>query len=172
MTPGNNGVLDENGHFQIRGIVGLVLFRNGMFPPGLGVKSVRLDGADITDQPYDSSNGDASGLEIVIAEMAEIHGTARNARGEPMKDFKVALYPAGVKPSLRTQRFMATATADPAGHFQIPNLPEGEYLIVAVESFDRGEEWDPAFQQKVLPAAKRFAVKEGQTVTVDAPYVE
>ena len=67
---------------------------------------------------------------------------------------------------------MRTGSADPNGRFQFIQLPAGEYLGVAVESFEQGEEWDPAFQQRVLPAARRFTLKEGQTLTIELPYVE
>ena len=67
---------------------------------------------------------------------------------------------------------MRTGGADPNGRFQFIQMPAGEYLGVAVESFEQGEEWDPAFQQRVLPAARRFTLKEGQTLTIELPYVE
>ena len=67
---------------------------------------------------------------------------------------------------------MSTGTADPNGRFHIFRLPAGEYLGVAVDSFERGQEWDPAFQQRVLPSARRFALKEGQSLTIELPYVE
>ena len=171
FTP-NNGVTDDSGRFQIRGVVGQVLFRPMISPPNLVLKSVTLNGVDITDRPYDTNNGDAVDLEIIVAEQAQVNGTARNARGDLVKDFKVALYPAAAQPGVLMMRFMHSATADPTGRFLINRLPAGEYVGVAVESFERGAEWDPAFQRRVLPGAKRFAIKEGQTLTLELPYVE
>jgi hypothetical protein len=168
----NSGVLDDTGHFQLVNVLGQVLFRTNISTLNLVLKSVLLNGVDITDRPYDASNGDLSGLEITIAEQAQVTGTAKKADGSAVRDFKVALYPATMKPGPLAMRFMHTAAADPNGHFQINRLPAGEYLGVAVESFDQGQEWDPVFQQRVLPAARRFAVKEGQTLTMELPYVE
>jgi hypothetical protein len=169
--PGS-GLIDEAGRFQIRGAGGRLLFRAGALPNNLVLKSVIHNGADITDRPYDATNGDLAGLEIVIAEPAQVNGTAKNARGEPVRDFRVALFPAAARPSLLTTRFVHTGSADPSGRFQVLRLPAGEYLGVAVESFEQGQEWDPAFQQRVLPAARRFALKEGQALTIELPYVE
>lgn len=166
------GVVDAAGRFQIRDVMGQVLFRPTSLPPNLVLRSVRLNGVDITDRPYDSTNGDLSGLEIVIAEEARVAGTARNARGDAMRDYKVALFPASAPPSLLTSRYMHVATADPNGRFHVERLAPGAYLGVAVESFDQGQEWDPAFQQRVLPFARRFSVIEGQTVNVELPYLE
>ena len=171
LRPGE-GVIDENGRFQFRGVSGQVLFRPTSMPATQILKSVTLNGVDITDRPYDTSNGDVTGLEILMGEPAQINGTAKNTHGEPMRDFRVALFPAHTKPSSLTTRFMRTGSADPNGRFQFIQLPAGEYLGVAVESFEQGEEWDPAFQQRFLPAARRFTLKEGQTLTIELPYVE
>lgn len=168
----NNGVLDENGRFQTHGVVGQVLFRPQSLPASFILKSVSLNGADITDTPYDSTNGDVAGLEIVVAEQAQVTGLARNASGQAVMDYKVALFPAREKASLLTTRFMRVSSADPKGRFHLIGLPAGEYVGLAVESFEQGEEWDPAFQQRVLPSGRRFALREGETLSVELPYVE
>ena len=168
----DNGVIDDAGRFQIRDVPGQVLFRLSGLPVDLALRSVTLNGIDITDRPYDTVNGDLAGLAIVIGEPSRVNGTARNARGEPVRDFRVALFPANAKPTLLTARFVRTAGADPSGRFEVMQLPAGEYLGAAVESFEQGEEWDPAFQQRLLPAARRFTLKEGQTLTIELPYVE
>lgn len=172
MIHPTNGVIEPNGRFELRGITGNVLFRPGPLASNLVLKSVFLDGTDITDRPYNTANGELNGLEIVVAEQARLNGTARNARGEPVRDFRFALFPARAKPSQLMTRFMHTGSADPNGRFQLERLPAGEYLGVAIESLERGQEWDPAFQERVLPVARRFALKEGQTLTIDLPFVE
>lgn len=167
-----NGVIEPNGRFELRGITGRVLFRPGALGNNMVLQSVFLNGVDITDRPYDTANGDLSGLEIVIADQAQLHGTARNARGEPVREFRFALFPAHAKPSQLTTRFMHTGSADSNGRFQLDRLPAGEYLGIAVESLERGQEWDPAFQQRLLPVARRFVLQDGQTLTIDLPFVE
>jgi hypothetical protein len=171
LRPGN-GLIDEAGRFQIRDVSGPVLFRPAALPPDAVLTSVRLDGVDITDRPHDASSGDITDLEIAIGQPAEINGTARKARGEPVRDFRIALFPAHAKPSALTMRFVRTASADPNGRFLLRQLSPGEYLGAAVESFEQGEEWDPAFQQRILPAARRFTLKEGEMLTIELPYVE
>jgi protocatechuate 3,4-dioxygenase beta subunit len=168
----DNGLIDETGRFQIRDVSGQVLFRLSGLPVNLALRSVTLNGVDITDRPYDTVNGDLAGLALAIGEPSRVNGTARNARGEPVRDFRIALFPANAKPTLLTSRFVRTAGADPNGRFDVMQLPAGEYVGAAVESFEQGEEWDPALQQRLLPAARRFAVKEGQTVTIELPYLE
>jgi hypothetical protein len=168
----NNGVVGEGGRFETRGLIGQVLFRPQGLPSGFVLKSVSINGVDITDVPYDSTNGDAAGLEVTVAEQAQITGIVRNARGETVTDYKVALFPAGAKPSMLTARFLRVATADPKGRFHLEGLPAGEYVGLAVESFEQGEEWDPAFQKRALPSARRIVVREGETLAVELPFLE
>jgi hypothetical protein len=171
IRPGN-GLIDETGRFQIRDVSGPVLFRAAGLPSDAVLTSVRLNGVDITDRPHDASSGDITDVEIAIGQSAEINGTARNARGEPVRDFRIALFPAHARPSALTMRFVRIASADPNGRFLLRQLSPGEYLGAAVESFEQGEEWDPALQQRLLPAARRFTLKESQTLTIELPYVE
>jgi hypothetical protein len=149
-----------------------VLFRPFPLGGNLVLHSVSLNGADITEKPYDWNNGDLRGVEIVIGDGAHVNGVAKNARGEMVRDYRVALFPANGKPSMLTARFIHTGSADPNGRFQITRLPAGEYLGVAVESLEQGHEWDPAFHQRAGPAARRFSLKEGQTLTLELPFVE
>ena len=60
-------------------------------------------------------------------------------------------------------RFMYTTGPDQTGRFQIGRLPAGEYLGVATQPFEQWFEWDPEFQKKVKPGAKRFQLIDGET---------
>jgi hypothetical protein len=169
---GTGGTLDGGGRFQMRNAVGTVLFRVMNLPSTLVLKSVSLNGRDVTDTPYDTTDGDVTDLEITIVEPGQIAGTVRNARGEEVRDFKVILFPAGVGQGIFAVRRVRTAAADSIGRFKIGGLVAGEYSVVAVESLENGQEWDPAFQKRVAGASKRVAVKEGETLTVELPYAE
>src|SRR5215218_2983370 len=80
---GRNGVIEPSGRFAIRNVFGEVLFRPFPLPDNLVLKSVTLNGKDITDKLYDAdaANGDVSGLEIVVVRGAELNGGAKNDRG-------------------------------------------------------------------------------------------
>jgi len=164
-------VAGDKGLFQLRDVMGVILFRPIAASP-LVLNAVTLNDEDITDKPYDWVNGDLAGVEIHIAEQAQLNGTAKNASGDTVRDFRVALFPAKARPSMLTRRFVHTGSADPNGRFHLTGLPSGDYLGVAVESFENGEEWDPVFQRRVLPAARRFSLSAGQTLTVELPFVK
>ena len=89
----DNGVVDESGHFQIRGVNGQVLFRAGA--QGWTLKSVTLNGVDITDIPFDAKpSTNITGLEVTMTDRQTIvSGGVTNSRSEPVKDFVVADLP-------------------------------------------------------------------------------
>ena len=152
---------------------GRILFRIVGLPPPWALKSVTLDGEDITDVPLDTGNfKEIAGLEVVVYNrQPRLTGYARTAAGEMVKNYKVAVFPIQ-KEGAVPMRFMYTTGPDQTGRFQIGRLPAGEYLGVATQPFEQWFEWDPEFQKKVKPGAKRFQLIDGETMTIDLPYVE
>jgi hypothetical protein len=163
--------VDASGNFRLRGLSGRVLFRPNVTGSNLVLKSVTLNGTDITDTPIDVTNTDLTGLEIVLVEQGRLSGTARSARGS-VKDFKVALFPANLRPGALPTRYTVTASSDPDGRFQITRLPPGEYFGAAVESLELGGEWDPAFHKSIIGRAARFTIREGQMLTIELPFLD
>jgi hypothetical protein len=56
---------------------------------------------------------------------------------------------------------------DQAGAFRVRNLPAGDYLIVAVDSVEQGEWFDPAYLEQVRTGAKHLAITEGEKKVQD-----
>ena len=174
------GIVDEKGRFEIRGVSsGRALFN--VFPavPGAGgstwfVKSVTIDGQNVVDTPYDLSDvKEDTRIEIVMSnKQTTISGTVRNARGEQVIDYTVVVFPARLQDGAIGARYTRTVRADQQGRFQARGLPPGDYLAIAVESLEQGGQWDPSFRQQVEPSAKRFRLAEGETATVDLQLAE
>lgn len=169
------GVVDEKGRFQIRGLSGgRAVF--SVFPvmPGVGapswfLKSVTIDGETVTDIPFDLSTArDDTKVEIVMTDkQTTIAGTVRNARGEQVIDYTVVMFPERLNEGAVGSRYTRVVRADQQGRFQARGLPPGDYFAVAVDSLEQGGHWDPAFRKQVEPSAKRFRLIEGQAATVD-----
>lgn len=169
----DNGVVDESGRFQIRGVAGRVLFR----PIGLAgwfMKSVSLNGSDITDIGLDVRGGtNISGLEIVLSDQSTtLSGVVRNTQGETVKDYVVAILPDHFPEAVNPSRFMRTVRPDQNGQYKTTVLPAGEYIAFAVESLEPGRLYDPAYQQKMKPHGKSFTLIDGQTATLDLELVQ
>jgi hypothetical protein len=173
----DSGVLDASGAFELKGVFGRVLFRVGNMVPGPTswvLKSVSLNGTDFTDTPLDVTRvGNATGLEIVMTDrQTTVSGTVKNARGEQVNDYTVAIFPERLPEDAMPARFTRVVRPDQQGRFETRGLPPGDYLAAAVESLEQGSQWDPAFRKHVEPAAKRFRVTEGQTVPVDLQLIQ
>jgi hypothetical protein len=57
--------------------------------------------------------------------------------------------------------------SDQTGAFHVRSLPPGDYLLIAVDDVEQGEWFDPAFLEKLRPAAKRVSLTEGEKKTED-----
>ncbi|MEO5739012.1 MAG: carboxypeptidase-like regulatory domain-containing protein [Vicinamibacterales bacterium] len=173
---GDNGVIDATGRFQLRSVTGRALFRTMyMSAPsiGWGLKSVTLNGADITDTPLDvASLGDVSGIEITLTDtLSMLSGSVTNAQRAPVKDYVVVILPDRLREGALPQRFTRAIRPDQDGRYQTRGLPAGDYLAVALSALEAGDEWDPAFRKQIEPIAKRFRLMDGQTATVDLQLV-
>ena len=169
------GVVDEKGRFQLRGVSGGRAIFN-VFPtaPGGGpqtwsVKSVTIDGENVTDIPFDlSAAKDDTKIEIVMTDkQTTVSGTVRNARGEQISDYTAVLFPAQLKEGMVAARYIRAVRPDQQGRFQTRGLPPGDYFAVAVESLEQGGHFDPAFRKQLEPSAKRLTLVEGQTAAID-----
>ena len=170
----NQGVVDEKGRFQLRGLSGRVMFNvlpsaPMVAPPRWFVKSVTFNGENITDMPLDvSSITDGSTIDIVMTDkQTTLSGTVRDGRGMPLTDYTVAIFPDQLREGAMAGRYTRVVRPDQQGRFETRGLPPGSYLAAAVESLEQGGHWDPAFRKQVEPTARRFRLTEGQTATID-----
>jgi len=170
----NQGVIDEKGRFQIRGLYGRAMFTvapasMGAVPPRWSIKSVMFNGENITDVPLDVSTvGEGSTLEIVLTDKQTVlSGTVRDGRGQSVTDYTVTVFPEQTREGAVSARYTRVVRPDQQGRFEIRGLPPGNYLAAAVESLEQGGHWDPAFRKHIEPTARRFRLTEGQTATID-----
>ena len=171
---GDNGAIDAAGRFQLHGIIGRAIFVTGfkdynVRDAGWSMKSVTLNGADITDTPIDiPGTGDITGIEITLTDtLTRLSGTVMNARREVVKNYVVVILPERLKEGMLPGRFTRTVRPNQEGRYEIRGLPAGDYLIVAVPTLEFGHEWDPAFRKQAEPTAKRFRLTHGQRATLD-----
>jgi protocatechuate 3,4-dioxygenase beta subunit len=168
------GVVDDKGQFRLRGLYGRAVFSAfPTAPPSAAlpwfVKSVTLNGNNITDMPVDVATlKDDSTLEIVLTDkMTNLSGTVRNGRGQPVIDYTVVIFPDQLPEGMMPARYTRVVRPDQQGRFETRGLPPGNYLAAAIESLEQGGQWDPAFRKQIEPNAKRFRLTEGQTATID-----
>jgi hypothetical protein len=163
------GRVNQDGTFELRGISGLQMIRVQSLPVGWGVKSITLDGADITDAPYDFKPGNnVTGLVITLTDqMSEITGSVRDGRGEPVADYVLVAFPENTKLWGAQSRFVQTTRPNQNGTFSIKGLPPGRYLAAVVPALENGLQNDPAVLEQLRPRARSFSLAEGQVLNLN-----
>jgi hypothetical protein len=134
--------------------------------PGTYIKSVSLNGKDVTNTPLDLTSAADKTLDIVLSsKAADIRGVARDASGTPQSGVPVTVWSPGGD-------FNVTAEADPKGAFEIDDLPPGTYRIAAWEQLRTqpsgwGVQTVRDFRNEFDAAATTFIVGESQYLSVD-----
>lgn len=167
-NPLSNGTIADDGTFELASGFGQVFFRVGM-PPGWTLKSVTLEGEDITDEPFDLTGKESvSGLRIVVTDrLTNISGQVTDARGQPIKDYVVILQPAERAQGPVPSRFLRTLRGDQDGRFNVRGMPPGRYVATAVETLEQGRHFVPEVQDALRKAGRSFSIAEGATAVVD-----
>ena len=159
----------EDFTFTARGVMGPVLVRpNG--PPGWHLKSVVLDGEDVTDTPVTLGPGAAiDGVRVLLTQaVSTVSGSVRDDRGNLVLDATVLVFPDDDARWQFASRHIRTVRPDTQGRFEFAALPPSNgYRIVALPSLEDGQAFDPEFLASMRDRAERLALAEGETKAVD-----
>jgi hypothetical protein len=167
---GSNASAKEDGSFELKGLSGPRLIRIGNAPPGWTLKSVKLNGTDITDTGTEFKPAEVtSGLEIELTNKAtSVTGSATAGDGSMLKDYTVVIFSETPEHwRLPMNRWVTGTRPDQEGRFKVANLPAGNYLAVAVDYLPQGEWGDPELLERLKSKAKRFTLGDGATQTLD-----
>jgi hypothetical protein len=169
VMPGANSV-KADGTFEVKGISGTRLLRVMSPPAGWTVKSVRVNGTDITDTGMEFKPGEAvTGVEIALtSKVSQVSGTVTGAGSEPVKDYTVVIFsddPA--KWTLPNTRYVSGRRPDLNGRFEMKPLPPGSYYAVAVDYLPDGDWNDPEVLERLKPNATRFTLDDGESKTLE-----
>lgn len=166
--PGGSRVGDD-WSFTIRNITDPLLVRTSS-PQGWALKSVLLDGEDVTDTPVEFAPGQTvSGAQVVMTKkVTTLTGLVADGRGTPVLDAAVVVFPADEELWTFQSRFIRATRPDQEGHYRLSALPGGHsYLVVAVQGLEDGQAGDPEFLAGIRDAATTFDLGDGETRNVD-----
>jgi len=148
-------------------------FGLGQPPEGWFLKSVTHKGVDITDSGYDFKPGEqVSGIQILLTRRATtLTGTVQDDRGDPIGDYTVVAFSSDRNKWGYLTRFVRSVRPDQDGRFALRGLPADDYLVVALEYLESGQEFDPEQLRGWEPGATKVALGEGapQSVTLKLP---
>jgi hypothetical protein len=164
-----SGKVNDDLTFEVKTRPGLAMIRFLSLPAGWGVKSVRLNGADITDTGVEfKPNEDVAGLEVELTNKpTDLSGVVTNARNEPVKDYTVVVFAKDREKWGYMSRYFQSGRPDQDGRYKVKALPAGDYYAVALDYVDPGDATDPEFLDRIKARATPFSLLEGDTKVLD-----
>jgi hypothetical protein len=133
------------------------------------VKSVRVNGTDVTDIGLDVGSQGAAGIEIEMTNrVQQLSGTVTDANGAGVKDYVIALFSQDhARWKVPMNRYFALARPGDDGGFKVATLPAGEYYAIALDRI-APEDWqDPETLEGLARLATAFALTPGDTRTLN-----
>ena len=167
--PAGGARVNEDWSFTVRGITDAVMFRASP-PSGWMLKSVLLNGQDITDVPVELPAGQTvGGAQIVLTKkVTTLSGQVTDSRGNPVLDATVIVFPSSDKLWTYQSRFIKTARPDQDGRYKMTALPgSGDYLVVALQGLDDGQAGDPEFLAVIKDLGTKLELGDGEIKAVD-----
>jgi hypothetical protein len=154
--------------FDIVGVVATGLLRLQNSASGWSTKSVVIDGKDVTQTPTAFEPGRSyQNVEITLTQKrATVIGTVVDRRGRAAADRVVVLFAEERAWWYPRSRGVFSTRSDESGRFTIATLPDGSYLIVALDAFPAGAEQDAETLATLVPRATRLTLGEGETRTI------
>jgi large repetitive protein len=166
---GMNAEIDRDGKLTLAGFApAKYSMRVYNLPAGMYLKSIRLDGRDVTYETLDLTSGAAGRLEVVISAQApDVSGTVRNKDGQPVPDALVTL-----RMKNSSAGFSRSVTADESGAFRMAGLAPGEYSVIGWEQIPPdGIVQAPEFVARFSGDAAAVKLEEGSHASVDVTVV-
>jgi len=170
VGPQPNARVGKDGAFELSGVpAGSHLIRSAGNARGFILKSVTVNGRDVTDTPVPLRAGETlANVAVVFTDQQnEINGTVTNEQGTALPDYTVLAF--STDPSLwrPLSRQIMTARPDQTGKYRIRGLPRGDYYLVAVDPAEQGEWFEPTYLDEHRAGAQQLTLGDGDVKTQD-----
>jgi hypothetical protein len=167
-SPGSPIDMTAGGRIVIKGVSppGRYFAGPPTLPAPWSLESVTIGGRDVTDAGFRIDETDIADLVITYTDKpAGITGTVAPGANAGDAETSVCLMPANrarwaeARLSTKTFRFSRTTKS---GTFSWPNVPPGDYLVVAIRDVDAGDWPDEKFLAKLAAVATPIKILPGQ----------
>jgi protocatechuate 3,4-dioxygenase beta subunit len=155
--------------FTLANINDAVLIRASGDTQSWTLKSVSINGQDITDTPTEFPPGQTvTGMQIVLTKrISTLTGQVTDSKGTPVLDATVVIFPSNEKLWTYQSRFIKAARPDQDGKYRVMALPPESYLVVALQGLEDGQAGDPEFLATIKDLATRLDLGDGESKAVD-----
>lgn len=167
LTSSSQGTARDDWTFELTGVTGERLIRATV--PGWYLKSITLDGADLTDGPIDfGANAAIEGIEVHLTQQqSSVSGTVKGRDGKALKDYVVVIFAEDAARWGPQTRFVRSGRPDQDGRYEVRGLPAERYLAAAVEYLEAGEEANPDTLDQLRTSAARFSLGDAESKVLD-----
>lgn len=160
--------VQPNGSFRLEHVMGEGRVLVGGLPPGWVVKTIRLDGFDITDRSVDLGEDAVRRLDVLLTDkVTDVRGGVSDSQGRAVDDYTVVIFAEDPDRWAYPSRYVRAARSGRAGQYRITELPPGAYLAVAVSAIAQGAWNDPAVLARLRPYASPLRLEEGEQRTLN-----
>jgi hypothetical protein len=167
--PNSTGRVRDDWTFEITNVFEPRSF-HVVTPDGWMLKSITVNGQDVTDVPLDIAPGQTvADVHVLLTDrVTEVNGRIADARNTALTDATVLIFPAEEGRWGFQSRFIRSTRADKEGRFRIRGLPaHSEYLAIAVQGLEDGQGSDPEYLATIRNRATTLSLKDGETKTLD-----
>ena len=138
-------------------------------PAGVYVKEARFGNIDVLNQPMVVAGSVSDSLEILLSpKAARIDGTVVDSQSKPVPGIQAVLIP-----ERRPNRIdlYKTAVTDQTGHFSLQSIPPGDYKVLAWESIEPFEYFDPDFMRLFEQKGTPVHLSESAVQTIEVTMI-
>jgi len=171
------GRADETGAFKTPGVApGRYIVRAGGGVPGWTLKSVMVEGRDVSELPLDLRGADVNNAVITFTDHpTRLTGTAHAGDGNVDRDAVVVVFPADQSAwsdyGQNARRVRSTHAAR-NGSYTFIGLPPGDYYVAAIHE-DTTPQWqDPKVLEALASSASQVRLGDGDARTQDVKTVK
>ena len=142
---------------------------------GWFMKSILLDGKDVTDRVFDLQS-DATNIVVTFTDRAsKVTGVVRDGRGAVSSTAVVLAFPTnpqqwsgyGFANYGATPRTLKSALVSRTGSYSLAGLPAGDYYLVAIDDADADGWMDPKKLEVLGRQATKLTIVDVEATTVD-----
>jgi protocatechuate 3,4-dioxygenase beta subunit len=164
----DNGRVQSDGSFEVRGVLSDTVLSIGPLTGEWTLKAIEVEGRDMADLPLPIEHDKTlSGVRVVLTSRpTTIRGALRDERQNPAEGTVIVFAEDSVKWREGSRTIRATRL-DQRGLFTFKGLPAGDYFLVALDSVQEGQWYDPEFLEGLKGRARRVAIADAESKQVD-----
>jgi hypothetical protein len=166
-----------DGSFSMRSGAGTMSVLVSGLPPRWFVKSMRLDGVDVTDTEFALPSTGRRRLDVTLSDrVGRLSGTVTDREAKAVSNALIVVLPEDLarwnELSLSDRlRVTRTTFSQQRGRYEIEGLPISSYRVVAVTSLPRNAWTDPEIVARLWPFATSVSLDELRENTLDLKVV-